>query len=510
MEPTKDPNQRNKSAVERTEEPGKGSTVVLWFSRLFVVALVGIVAFLLGSYEKNERASVVVREQEETHSLDQDAPPPSEEPLVFELPTSVPEPTSVHAPTSVPRMATEPEITFNSELETDLPQALEQESKLPLPDLARIIHPSVVSIVGLDSNGNAQSSGTGFVVREDGLIATNRHVVEEASTLKVQTSSGSYLTFKGVQQHSGTADVILLKVAENGLPVLELEKTPTFEVGDSIAVVGSPLGLDGTLSAGIVSAIRMDKPIISGMSGVSTQDAGFIQISAPISPGSSGSPVVNESGKVIGIATAKIKGGENLNVALPIRHVLYLLVVTGDNVPVPLHMAFPRTELPSSEPPLPSVPSPAEENHGELAAKIAFLYLELGDSGHSLGQGENWYADPVDYFDEGVISRTKALEIERKYEDRWPIRIHRPLDIPKVEELETGKWGVEITSLFAISDGKRQFKQMVVTTGLVIDMATTRRVESVKTVRADSKALNKFQFRKLFGEIVAARAAQGQ
>lgn len=510
MEPTRDPHQQKKSAVESTETPGSESTVVLWFSRLFVVVIVGVIAFLLGNYQKTTEKTV--REYDTQPLPVQTVQPPPPIPVALDLPTTgqkdptlstaATAPTPAHQHRAFPLPAADPEPT------DDQAPAEPRDKTLSLPDLARLIHPSVVSIIGHDIKGTAQSSGTGFIVRGDGIIATNRHVVEEADSLTVQTSTGSFLAFEGVLQHAGTADVVLLKVAEKGLPPLDLEKTPSFEVGDSVAVVGSPLGLDGTLSAGIVSAIRMNDPTVSGISGATTHDAGYIQISAPISPGPSGSPVVDETGKVIAIATAKIKGGENLNLALPIRHVLYLLVVAGDKIPIPLHEAFPPTERPSTETSHAPPPPPVEENHGDLAAEIALLYLELGDSGQSFSQGENWYADPVDYFDEGLISRAQALEIEKKYEERWPVRIHRPLDVPHVNELETGKWGVAITSEFAISDGKRQFKRMIVTTGLVIDMATTRRVESVKTLKADSESLNRFQFQKLFNEIIDHRLNQ--
>lgn len=342
------------------------------------------------------------------------------------------------------------------------------------------------------------------MVREDGVVATNRHVIDGAASLKILSSNGKELAFEGVLYSPIAADIALLKVAASGIPALSLEKVKNPVVGESVAVVGSPLGLDGTLSTGIVSAVRRDDGTASGMSG-GPSEIGVIQISSPISPGSSGSPVVNERGHVIGVATASLSGGQNLNLALPVRHIRYLLVVAGDLEPIPVWSAFPKSEKSVTKRAEPESSAPSEPSPEELeniAAGVALAYLRFGDSGAPRGQGVSWYSDPIEYFDQGLISLEKAISLERAYESKWPFRMHVTLDEPYVELMETGRYGVEVTSAFAISDNKKQFKQMRVTTGFVVELFSKPKIVAVRTVESETKILNKFQFRKLVEQMM--------
>jgi S1-C subfamily serine protease len=91
----------------------------------------------------------------------------------------------------------------------------------------------------------------------------------------------------------------------NNVPYLTLETDPQFSPGQKIIVIGNPLGLEGSVSEGIISAIRTDE--------------GLVQITAPISPGSSGSPVMTEDAKVMGVATLQSERGQNLNYAIPVQ-----------------------------------------------------------------------------------------------------------------------------------------------------------------------------------------------
>src|SRR4026208_1034649 len=186
-----------------------------------------------------------------------------------------------------------------------------------LPDLVRRIKPSAVAIETYDSRGEKLSRGSGFFVEADRVV-TNRHVLEGAYRAEVHSSSGAVFPVKGVLAVDAEGDIALLKIDVPVSPVrpLPLDKTSPQE-GESIVVIGNPLGLEGSVTNGIVSAVR-DIPTFGRI----------IQITAPISSGSSGSPVVNMQGQVIGVATLQITGGQSVNFAIPSERIAQLQVAT--------------------------------------------------------------------------------------------------------------------------------------------------------------------------------------
>ena len=153
-------------------------------------------------------------------------------------------------------------------------------------------------------------TGSGFFI-EGNIVITNRHVIEGANELTIQSASGRSYRPTGQIIEDATIDLVKIFVDPQGKRAnfLQVEMDSVSE-GENIVVIGSPLGLEGTVSEGIVSAIR-DYPQIGKI----------IQITAPISPGSSGSPVLSMNAKVIGVATMYIKGGQNLNFAIPIEKI---------------------------------------------------------------------------------------------------------------------------------------------------------------------------------------------
>ena len=184
-----------------------------------------------------------------------------------------------------------------------------------LPELVRRIKPSAVAIETFDSRGEKLSRGSGFFVDNDRIV-TNRHVLEGAFRADVHTSTGAVFTVKGVLAVDAEGDLALLKVEvpPNQIKPLLLDKTSPQE-GESVVVIGNPLGLEGSVTNGIVSAVR-DIPTFGRI----------IQITAPISSGSSGSPVVNMQGQVIGVATLQITGGQSVNFAIPSERISQLQV----------------------------------------------------------------------------------------------------------------------------------------------------------------------------------------
>jgi tetratricopeptide (TPR) repeat protein len=186
-----------------------------------------------------------------------------------------------------------------------------------LPELVRRIKPSAVAIETFDARGEKLSRGSGFFIDVDRIV-TNRHVIEGAYRAEVHSSNGSVYAVKGVLAVDAEGDITLLKIDTPAVAVrpLPLDKT-TPQEGESIVVIGSPLGLEGSVTNGIVSAVR-DIPTFGRI----------IQITAPISSGSSGSPVVNMHGQVIGIATLQITGGQSVNFAIPSERISQLQVVS--------------------------------------------------------------------------------------------------------------------------------------------------------------------------------------
>ena len=175
-----------------------------------------------------------------------------------------------------------------------------------LPELVRRIKPSAVAIETFDAKGSTLSRGSGFFISGDKVI-TNRHVIEKSSRVTIHSLDGKIYTARGVLAIDGEGDLALLQIdIPQGIAVpLPIEKIVPQE-GESIVVVGNPFGLEGSVSNGIVSAVRE----IPGYGKI-------IQITAPISPGSSGSPVVNMRGQVIGVATLQAAEGQSLNFAVP-------------------------------------------------------------------------------------------------------------------------------------------------------------------------------------------------
>src|SRR5947207_4199282 len=179
-----------------------------------------------------------------------------------------------------------------------------------LPELVKRIKPSAVAIQTFDSKDNTISRGSGFFVAPDRII-TNRHVIERSSRVEVHLLDGKKFPVRGVLAIDGEGDLALLLV---DIPAQLVRRLPILnsvpQEGESIVVIGNPFGLEGSVSNGIVSAVRE----IAGYGKI-------IQITAPISPGSSGSPVVNMMGQVIGVATLQAAEGQSLNFAVPAERI---------------------------------------------------------------------------------------------------------------------------------------------------------------------------------------------
>lgn len=155
--------------------------------------------------------------------------------------------------------------------------------------------------------------GSGFIINKDGTILTNAHVVDGAEKVTVTLKDGR--TFQGkVMGRDPVTDVAVVKVDATNLPVVKIGDSKTLQPGETAIAIGNPLGLDNTVTEGIISATGRS----SGQVGIPDKRVNFIQTDAAINPGNSGGPLLNQNGEVIGINTAIIQGAQGLGFAIPI------------------------------------------------------------------------------------------------------------------------------------------------------------------------------------------------
>ena len=160
-----------------------------------------------------------------------------------------------------------------------------------------------------------RGQGSGLIIDRQGIILTNAHVVSAADTVKVSLRDGRI--FEGeVRGIDLLSDLAVVKIEGKNLPTALLGNSSELEVGDWALAVGNPLGLDSTVTLGIISTL--DRP--STQVGISDLRLNFIQTDAAINPGNSGGPLLNARGEVIGINTAIRAGAEGIGFAIPIDH----------------------------------------------------------------------------------------------------------------------------------------------------------------------------------------------
>lgn len=182
---------------------------------------------------------------------------------------------------------------------------------MSVAELVRTVKPAVVYIATFDAKGQQEGLGSGFVVDPSGIVVTNLHVIQGAKGLSVKMADGEIYDRVDILDFDARRDIAVLKVrAFAKLPTVPLGDSDVVEIGEEAVAVGNPKGMEHTVSSGLISALR--------------QDEGYrlIQISVPISPGSSGGPLFDRQGRVIGITTAQLRGEgvQNLNFAVPINY----------------------------------------------------------------------------------------------------------------------------------------------------------------------------------------------
>ncbi len=188
------------------------------------------------------------------------------------------------------------------------------QHRLSIPAIAHEANGAVVSIVMFDKTGQPISQGSGFLISSDGRVVTNYHVIKSGASAVLGFARGTHVAVDGVLAVDKTRDIAVIKAHGNHFHIVQLGNSDRLQVGQEVVAIGNPLSLESTVSNGILSAIR-----------TAEKRGTVLQITAPISPGSSGGPLFNMAGDVIGVPAASVEGGQNLNFAVPINEVKRLL-----------------------------------------------------------------------------------------------------------------------------------------------------------------------------------------
>jgi serine protease Do len=192
----------------------------------------------------------------------------------------------------------------------------EKPSKQDVPragELAKKVKPALVSIEPAGRDGEIAGVGTGFVIAEDGLIATNMHVIGDARPLKISLPDGTKLEVTAIHAWNREKDLAILRVGAQGLTALELGDSSQLAQGDYVAAMGNPLGLRFSVVEGVVSAMQE----LDGNT--------LVQVAMPVERGNSGGPLLDKDGRVIGIVSMKSALTDNLGFAVPVDELKALM-----------------------------------------------------------------------------------------------------------------------------------------------------------------------------------------
>ena len=184
-----------------------------------------------------------------------------------------------------------------------LPQSTTENNPTQWAEIVAHTRPAVV-VIETDT-----ALASGFIIKPDGTIVTNYHVVANAEAMAVKLPSGEVYRNVYLLSSDPIDDLAFLKIEAVDLPTIPLGNSNDVRVGDEVLLVGAPQGLEQTVSNGLISGIRLDEGVR------------VLQTSAAASPGSSGGPLLNRNGEAVGVMSFKVVNGENLNFTIPINYV---------------------------------------------------------------------------------------------------------------------------------------------------------------------------------------------
>jgi S1-C subfamily serine protease len=201
---------------------------------------------------------------------------------------------------------------------------IEQKTNLTITELAKL-NSGVVLIKTFGPYGLDLGSGSGTIISPDGLIVTNYHVIDIATEALVILADNLVYPVTGVYYYSVDQDIAILKIGGINLPALTIGDSDKLELGQEIVTIGSPLGLQNSISTGIISGLNRVY-----------ENQSYIQITAPISPGNSGGALLNYRGELVGIPTWQFHLGQNLNMAIPVNEIKNVLSGSTKNQQISL------------------------------------------------------------------------------------------------------------------------------------------------------------------------------
>jgi tetratricopeptide (TPR) repeat protein len=257
------------------------------------------------------------------------------------------------------------------------------------------INNAIVTIYTFDANGKILSQGSGVVLNEKGWIVTNYHVYAGAEKLVVKHKEKiiKYNSIIGVDVEK---DILILKITDKVFPAIQLGNSNILKVGQKIYAIGSPMGFENTISDGIISGLRSNEE----------RTKNFIQISAAISPGSSGGAVVNAKGQLIAITTFTITKGQNLNFAIPVNDVVKIAekgAVNQNDLSAAYYFYKGYTEYQRKN------YNAAIDNYGKVISldpTVDKAYYNLGLTYYTIGQSET----AINYYKKAIAVNPRYAE----------------------------------------------------------------------------------------------------
>lgn len=170
---------------------------------------------------------------------------------------------------------------------------------------------AIVVIMTYDAAGRLNSQGSGIILNEQGILVTNFHVYAGSDKIEIKHND-SLITNSGIVGINVEKDILILKIDKSDFPNIPFASSDELKVGQKVYAIGSPLGLENSMSEGIISGFRK----------IGKSNKPYTQISASISPGSSGGAVLNSKGELVGMTTSSYIDGQNINFAIPVDEIL--------------------------------------------------------------------------------------------------------------------------------------------------------------------------------------------
>jgi len=333
-----------------------------------------------------------------------------------------------------------------------------------IPDIVAHSKPAIIEVIAFDDQDRPLKTGTGFFITSSGVAVTNYHVIQGASSLAAMTNDGAFFAFEGLLYAPPGVDLALLKFSAHDTPWLKLGRSDTAAEGQRVLVIGNPTGLQGTVSDGLIAAFR--------------QNHSLIQITAPISPGSSGSPVLDETGLVIGVATLQRVEGQNLNFAIAVES---LSEAVSSLIAQQRSQQQARQFLPASTFSAPRAELVREDPKPDLN-RFVREFIMSGNADDSATES-SFYAEEVDYFDDGRVNKGFLVNDIKRYDQRWPKRSFWVDGDPAIRVVDSqGDVAKAVVTLkFSVQNSQKSVGGSCEDTILIRDASTNPKVISVKS-----------------------------